>query len=285
MDKECLGCKRLWLILFLSAILLSLAACQAIELISGWRNKEITIDGKSTEWHDAMIYLEKAGILVGFLNDEANLYACLVADSPFLRANLLRQGFTVWFDPAGGSKKTFGIRFPIGRQRNFDKEKRGEEPEPFGPDRYGREDEPDEEEMQEFIKKTLTELEILGPGKNEANRMPLSEAKGIEIKLVSSSGLLVYELKIPLVQSEQHPYAVGALPGQIIGLGLESPRINMERGMRRMGGGMPGGGGGLRPPMGAGPGPGGFGDEMMPEAPKELKLWAKVSLAPGPSSK
>ncbi len=283
MDKEFPGCKRLWLILFLSAILLSLAACQTIELISGWRDKEITIDGKSTEWHDALTYFEKAGILVGFLNDEANLYACLVADSPFLRANLLRQGFTVWFDPAGGSKKTFGIRFPIGRQRNLDKEKRGEEPESFGPDRYGREDEPDEEEMQEFIEKTLTELEILGPGKNEAKRMPLSEAKGIEIKLIPSSGLLVYELKIPLVQSEQHPYAVGALPGKIIGLGLESPRINLERGMRRMGGGMPGGG--LRPPMGGGPRPGGFGEGMRPELPRELKLWAKVRLAPVNSSK
>ncbi|MGB9006144.1 MAG: hypothetical protein WCB96_10505 [Candidatus Aminicenantales bacterium] len=284
MHTECFGRPRVWFILLFSASLLSLAGCQVLELESGWRNKEITIDGKSTEWHDAMIYLEKAGILVGFLNDEANLYACLVADSPFLRANLLRQGFTVWFDPAGGSKKTFGIRFPIGRQRNFDKEKRGEEPEPFGPDRYGREDEPDEEEMQEFIKKTLTELEILGPGKNEAKRMPLSEAIGIEISLVPSSGLLVYELKIPLVQSEQHPYAVGALPGKIIGLGLESPKINLERGMRGMGGGMPGGG--LRPPMGGGPGPGGSGGGwMMPEAPKELKLWAKVSLAPGPSSK
>jgi hypothetical protein len=283
MDKEFPGCQRLWLILFLSAILLSLAACQTIELISGWRDKEITIDGMSSDWHNNLIYIEKAGVLVGFLNDETYLYACLLVDHPFLRALIMRQGLTVWFDPTGGNKKAFGIRFPIGRQRNFDKEKRGEEPESFGPDRYGREDEPDEEEMQEFIKKTLTELEILGPGKNGVKRMPLSEAKGIEIKLVPSSGLLVYELKIPLVQSEQHPYAVGALPGKIIGLGLESPRINLERGMRRMGGGMPGGG--LRPPMGGGPGRGGLGEGMMPELPKELKLWAKVSLAPGPSSK
>jgi hypothetical protein len=283
MHTEYFSRQRVWFILFFAASLLCLAGCRALELESGWRNKEIKIDGKNTEWHEVMIDLEKAGVFVGFLNDEANLYACLTVGSPILRANLLRQGLTVWFDPAGGRKKTFGLRFPIGRERNPDQERRGQGPEFFGPDRYGRENGPDEEGMQEYIEKALTELEILGPGKNEIERMPLAQAAGIEIKLVPSRGLTVYELKIPLVRSEQHPYAVGALPGQVVGLGIESARISFRRGMGMMGGAMPGGG--LRPSWGGGRGPGGFNEGMMTDLPKELKLWAKLRLAQGPASK
>jgi hypothetical protein len=263
--------------LLLSVILFSLAGCETIELKSNWRDREITIDGINSEWKNTLMYIEKADILVGLLNDETFLYACVLAESPFIRAQIMRQGFTVWFDPAGGNKKTFGIRFPIGREKKFGKEMMGEEPEPFWGESFTGDEEPDQEKMQEIYKTSLTELEILGPGENDSKRMPVAEAKGIEISLVPSSGMLVYELKVPLAQSDQHLYAVGAQPGKIIGIRLESPRIDIGRGMRRMGGGMPGGG--MMPPMGGRLGRGGFGGGKMLEPPKNLKLWVKAHLA------
>jgi hypothetical protein len=268
-------------IIFSMAILISLAGCRLIELQSNWRAKEIVIDGINSEWHESLIYIEKAGILIGFLNDQNALYACLTVSDPFQRVRIMREGLTVWFDPSGGNKKIWGIRFPMGRGRKLGKEKRGEEPEPFPEDPFMTEGEPDQEGMQEIFKKSLTELEILGPGKGDSKRMLVSEAKGIEISLVPSSGLLVYELKIPFIQSEQQPYALGSQPGNTIGLGLESPVRNPGRGMGRMGGGRPGGQ--MRPPLGGMPGPGEFSGGM-PEQPKNLKVWARVRLAPAHSS-
>jgi len=282
MNKGWINYKRLSLVLLLSVILFSLVGCETIELKSNWRDRKITIDGINSEWKNTLIYIEKADILVGLLNDETFLYACVLAESPFLRAQIMRQGFTVWFDPAGENKKAFGIRFPIGREEKFKKEMIGEEPEPFLGEPFTGEKEPDQEKMQEIFKKSLTELEILRLGKNDSKKMPVAEAKGIEISLVPSSGMLVYELKVPLVQSDQYPYAIGAQPGKIIGVRLESPKIDIGRGMRRMSGGMPGGG--MWPQRGRMPGPGGFGGGMMSELPKDLKLWVRVHLAANKSS-
>jgi hypothetical protein len=269
-----------FIILFLS-LLISLAGCRMIELQSQWRTKEIVVDGMNSEWHESLLYIEKLGILLGFLNDQDALYACLTVSDPFQRARILREGLTVWFDPSGGNKKIWGIRFPIGRGEKLDREKRGGEREPFPEDPIMTGGEPDQEVLQETLKKSLAELEIIGPGQTESKRMPVGEAKGIEISLVPSSGLLVYELKIPLVQSEQQPYALGAQPGKAVGLGIESPDRFRGRGMGRMGGGRPGGFMGPRP--GGMPGAGGFGRGMY-EQPKNLKIWARVHLASAHSS-
>jgi hypothetical protein len=266
--------------MLLSVMLFSLARAETIELKSNWKDREITIDGINSEWKNTLIYIEKTEIMLGLLNDETFLYVCVLAENPFIRRQILSRGFTVWFDPAGGNNKTFGIRFPIGREEKFKKEMIGEEPEPFWGEPSWGEEEPDQEKMEEIYKKSLTELEILGPGKNDTKRMTIAEAKGIEISVVPSSGMLVYELKVPLVQRDQYPYSVGAQPGKIIGLRLESPKIDM--GMRRMGGGMPGGG--MWPQRGRMPGGGGFGRGMMSELPKDLKLSVKVHLVAEKSS-
>jgi hypothetical protein len=57
-----------------------------------------------------------------------------------------------------------------------------------------------------------------------------------------------------------------------MGIGFESPKLEMERPMGMRGGGMPGGG---RMPGGGGMGMRGG----MPQMPQQLKIWAKVQLA------
>ena len=258
----------LWSILFLSLIML--VGCEAFELNSEWRDREIIVDGRNNDWLGAMMYIEDANISVGLLNDESFMYFCMIAENPLIRTQVMRRGFTLWFDPEGGKKKTFGIRFPTGMKMRDAPMRRS----------Y---DEQNREEFREISKRALTELEILGPGEEEQKRMPVAEAKGIDIRIEASSGMLVYELKVPLQSSEEYPYAIGAKPGASIGLGLETPKIDRSAMRERMGDRMPGGigrGGGRGGMGGRTGGIGMRGEGRSPQMPKEIKLWAIVQLAP-----
>lgn len=247
-------------VLFLSFLMQS--GCSSLELESAWRDREIVVDGKGDDWLGAKYYFEDVNISLGLLNDDRFLYVCMDVENPMLRAQIMRQGLTLWLDPKGGKEKSFGIRFPLGRQ---------------GSGKLTREsmDEQNREEMIERFEQSLTDLEILGPGKNEIKKMAVEEATGIEIKLEASTRWLVYELKIPLIPTEEHPYAIGTKAGDSIGIGLEAPEIDMSAMRDRLGGGM--GGGGRMPGEGGRGGMGmrGGGRQM----PRELKVWAVVQLA------
>lgn len=256
----------------LSSVLLLLTflfvACGSIELNSNFRDREITIDGKNNDWLGTMLYFEKERISLGLLNDEDFMYICLIAEDQFIRSQVMRQGLTLWFDPAGGKKRVFGIKFPLGMQE-IEMQERGV---PMKKRRDGM----DPERFRQVLRGQTDELEILGPRKDESIKMPVDEAQGIDIKLRASSGMLVYELKVPLLQNGQHPFAIGAKAGSSIGIRLETPKIkrrNMRRGMAG-GMGMPGGGRG-----------GGMGGMrrggMRFQMPKPLKVRINVKLASG----
>lgn len=260
-------------VLFLSV--LSQIGCNSLELKSEWRDREIIVDGNNTDWLGAMYYFEGENISVGVLNDASSIYICMIAEDRLMRTQVMAQGFTLWFDPTGGKEKTFGIKFPIGMQ--------GVEGQGFP---MGlREGERDQERIREQFEKSLEDLEILGPRKDDQKRMPVEEAKGIDIVVDPSGGLLVYELKVPLLHSEQHPYAVGAEAGDLIGIGLEIPKMDRDTMRKRMGGGMPGGtgmpGDGRRGGMGGKPGGMGMPGGRRPQMPKGLKVWVSVQLASG----
>ncbi len=208
-----------------------------------WRDREVVIDGKHDDWLNALMYFEEEYISLGLLNDESFLYVCMIVENPMIRSQIMRQGLTLWFDPAGGKKRIFGIKFPVGMPEEAMQMMRTQEKDaPMKP----RRGEPNSERVRQIPLRQMTELEILGPGKNESIRLPIEEAKGININLSASSGTIVYELKIPLSQDEQNPYAIGAQAGSSIGIRLETPKIsrsNMRRGM----GGVPGRGMGRMP--------------------------------------
>jgi len=261
-------------LLILLIITLFMFGCSTLELNSNWREREITVDGGNTDWLGAMYYLEDENISVGLLNDDNYIYICMIAENNFIRTQVMGQGFKLWFDPDGNREKTFGIGFPLGRQNNQRKEMMM---------RF-REEAADQEKIREYSEKSLTELEILGPGKDEKKRIQVKDIKGIEIVLDVSGGLLVYELKVPLHYSEQNPYAVGVKAGDLIGIGMETPKIDMNATKEKMKGrkpgsmGMPGGdriGGG----MGRMPGSKEMSGDRRSQMPKHLNIWAKVKLA------
>jgi len=253
--------------LLLFFLILALAGCSPITtyvMDSLPPELKITIDGKTDDWRGALSVLEDGNASIGFSNDQEYLYVCLIAEDELGRAQIMMQGMTVWFDPQGGTKKAFGIKYPLGISP-------GERPmRPRG--------ERGEVGFEDFPQEALSELEIVTSEKETPQKMPVEEAKGIEIKAVPASGLMVYELRIPLIQTEEHPFAVGAEPGKKIGVGFETGKFNPGK--------MPGRPSGGLSPRGGGSGPGGGrmgGLGMMPETPKGLKIWAQVQLSLGKS--
>jgi hypothetical protein len=236
--------------------------CSTLELESQWRDREIKVDGEADDWQGAKYYLEDLYISVGLINDDRFLYISMIAENPMIRAQIMSQGLVVWLDPKGKKEKTFGIKFPVGQQWD---------------ERPAREslDEFDREEAMDRFRESMKELEILGPGEDIIEKINVEEAKGIDVKLRIEGGLLVYELKVPLTAGEDYPYAVGVGAGDWIGIGFESPKLEMQRPRGIRGGGIPGGGRipgeGLPRDMGMRGG--------MPLIPQQLKIWAKVQLA------
>jgi hypothetical protein len=280
---------------WMGALVLSLwSACgSTLTLVSQWMDRTVTIDGQDREWGDLKTAVPKTPVQLGVINDADNLVLTLVTQDRALSRRILMQGLTVWFDPQAGENKAFGIRAPLGRAERED-----------GPpmEREGRRDrdadgededrESRRERYEEAVEDAMQEVEILGSGEEKARKVRVQDLKGIEIALGAAGEGLVYELKVPLAATAEHPDAIGSSAGRWISVGLETPEMERgepERGMRRGGrrgggpggwddsvqpqvGGFPGGRRGEGPPMGRG----GWGRDLG----ERLDVWAKVSLSP-----
>ena len=140
------------------------------------------------------------------------------------------------------------------------------------------------EKRKAEFKPSFDELELIYPDEEKRLRISKEEAKGIDIALTPSSGILVYELKVPLLKKELYPFAIGAKGDSTIGIGVEIPKMDRSA-MRNarsegMGGGRPGGG---TTPAGGGRGGGMRGGGGMSRGPRMingLKIWAVTQLAP-----
>ncbi len=224
---------------------LLLGGCGAPKLNSRWPDQAIKIDGDPSEWKGDLYSLADDKAVVGVMNDNANLYACFGVKDTGLRRQVLGLGMTVWFDPTGGKNKVFGIRFPLNMRE------RGE--------RLGQGMDMDPESMVTALGDSDAQVVFLegeGPGK----KILLTEATGVQIKLGLAGETLVYELQIPLVKDDTHPYAIGALPGGNLGIGVEAASFpGRSPGRNWRNGGGPGGGGGGGGEGGEG-GEGGGGD-------------------------
>lgn len=203
--------------LFLSILFLFClisAGCGRLNFVSVWRDREVVIDGKFTDWQNSTVYYdENKRVVVSLLNDKEYIYICLISRNREIEAKLIESGFTAWFDPDGGKNKVFGIRFPVGMKR-------------MG---MSIEDK-DLEKKLEVLEGLQDKMELMiGPGKPPLG-LSLDEARqqGIEAKIGREKGYFVYELKVPLEKSSRHPYAIEAKAGKPIGLGLEMQAAAME---------------------------------------------------------
>ncbi len=274
------------LLMLIVLVPLMLNGCTSMLLVkSSWNNNQTVVDGRDTDWTDTMFYIPDAQVTAGVRNDTSNMYLILKATDRQQAFQIMGLGLTVWFDPSGGTSQKFGIHFPLGGHQS------GERVRPTETSN------PDETQDQNpsFMDMTPNQLEILGVNENGPVRLTIADAKGIELQMNRGPNGLIYELKVPLHKSAEHPYAINA-KGKSIGVEFEGGKFesrekNGSSGRTRGEGGETGPGGGEgggegMPPSGSGGGGmrGGRGRNFGSEGgqrqqPKQIDFWLKVQLA------
>lgn len=276
-------------ILSLTVVLAVLiAGCNDPEIDSRWRDREITVDGDDSEWGNYIQhYDEETRIVFCMFNDDSDLYIKLSSPNRTIQSQIIGLGLTVWFDPEGGNDKKFGIHFPIGMQ-GASMKMMGRREKPAGAE--------DTDQIQKKLEAAQQEIELIGPGINERYTMPVEDAAlaGIYVRIGKPRGNIIYELKVPLAFSDDHPYAIGTTADKKIGVGFETGKMNKEMMAERRSksgggkGGRDGGRGGISGGMGGRMGGRTGGRGGMPGRerglmPEPLDLWTKVTLASGPN--
>ncbi|MGE5200099.1 MAG: hypothetical protein ACM3H9_10695, partial [Rhodospirillaceae bacterium] len=87
-------------------------AAETPRIESAWSAEAPAVDGKLTEWSSPLVSLGSAPLSLGVRNDGEFLYVALASSDQATRIMLGAAGFTVWMDPSGKSKKSFGISVP-----------------------------------------------------------------------------------------------------------------------------------------------------------------------------
>ena len=249
--------KLKFLIIFLASIFLS--GCNEVEMYSQW-TEPVTLDGSDdADWPENPQYFdEDSKVRVSIMNDDSSLYIRLLTGKQTGKLMFLRGGFTVWLDNTDGTGKQFGLQFPLPRKNQ------------------GRRSIPDHKSrnsMEEMLEDSQYSLAILnGPQKNRQTMSTSKAAEmGIYARLVMEQGALVYELKVPLTNSEDN---------KTIGVGFETVKIERPSGKGSSAGGGKGGGRG-----GGGKKMGGQGGGHGGGKPQPIEIWLKVHLAENASYK
>jgi hypothetical protein len=260
-----------------------LAASEKPHFVSQLRDAAIVTDGEFGDWYGNLQPVGEHPVSMQALNDKDFLYLRLTASDAGTRMEIMRLGLTVWFDPAGGDKKKFGIRYPAVEHGSGPSGEEGER----GGGRHGPGRGHGGGEAGMEPPHPADRVDILGPGKDDARSLTHQFLSGVDVAVRVDQGVLQYELKVPLARSEDHPYAIGTEPGKTIGVGLETGKFQQPSSEGRGGGGGFGGMGGGRGGGGMGGHGGGRGGSGRGggegrglEPPKPLKAWATVAIAP-----
>ena len=197
-----------------------LTGCVDLTVQSAWKDHEIVFDGKNTEWLQAMVKAKNVDF--GIFNDDENLYLCFSITDKVTKAQMMglfKQDFYIWVDTETGKfdkkLRNFGFRFSNGSPF-MDQEM-------LTKTRFLQ-----VHAFQVIADEMMSHLSIQVIQKHKP-AMPVSEAKGIDsgIWVFKDGRHLVYELKLPLTKSAEHPYGIGAAPGETVYLGLETTPIDV----------------------------------------------------------
>ncbi|MBN1398920.1 MAG: hypothetical protein JXA06_12880 [Bacteroidetes bacterium] len=279
-----------FLLAALVILTIQLTGCSgAVQLKSDWKNSVIVIDGKQDDWAGYLYDFKKNDLTVGICNDDENIYICFISYDQGVRRQIMDGGFTVWFDPGGGTEELYGIKYPAGRPRgertgdmsNDNRQLRKSEntSSDFSTDELGNtENMPpspilgsdNDGKMPSISGNAQFEMQFLGPNENEVREANILELKSAAIKVSLTQKTFVYELKVPLHRTSDFPFTIIPTNREnIIGIGFKTEENSISgfsKSPKGPGGGRPGGGAppGGGPPgsvsPGGGPPSGGYGD-------------------------
>ncbi|MGD1148518.1 MAG: hypothetical protein ABR961_11270 [Thermoanaerobaculaceae bacterium] len=267
-----------------------------LQVASAWAPTPAKVDGTADTWSALLKPLGDVPMVIGVQNDGKFLYLCFKTSDLKLKKQLAMSGLTVWANGTGKTDRGFGVRFPLGGAAR----RMGSEGEQSVPPSV-------EEGSVPVVIRPPSGFELIGPTAENRLRVKPGSDEAVAVALGDDAGVTVLELRIPLKPSDVHPLAIGAAPGTVIALGLETekPKAKDETGggapSGEPGGGSPGGtggtgggyGGGRGGGYGGGPG-GGFGGgghhgrgggtgAGAQPMPSPIKMWLRVTLATPPA--
>ncbi len=230
--------------------------------------QNILINGHDDDWEGQMQIIEKTGVAIGIRNDDDYLYLALSPLNRGMAMQWMTAGLTVWLDSTGGKNKRFGIHFPIGLSDLGI-------PPMIMMGMPGERDTKRDNPLEKMSDRLLEEVEIIGPGKYDKQRIGTKESTTLQVRLTHNPNGMFYELRIPLQNDPRNVCAINTRPGKNLGIGLETGKMERGRGMPPMGeGGLGGPRGGGRP---GGSRSGGRPPEM--ERAEPLSVWISTTLS------
>lgn len=200
-------------------LLFIFTGCRMQEMESKWCDRRIAIDGvdNGEEWANSLYPSEDQKITVGLLNTESIVFIKLSTYDQRIKNQLLAFGLTLWFDEYGGSAKVLGLRFPLG-MKNTGGYSGGRNP------RGGN-------QMDSVLESIQDNLELIGPELYTRSIISVNEAQkyGIQGRIGSTQGNLVYEVQYPLHRTDSCPYGISSRKIKSVGIDIETGRIDFSQ--------------------------------------------------------
>ncbi len=200
-------------VVVLAGILFLVGCSEQRNVTSAWNARAVTIDGKGAEWADVPLdYFEEGDISWGIMNDADKLYL-IIGSSNKSSIRILRQsGLTVWFNSTGEkNKREFGLRLRGGAIR-WIPPRAVEQPEgqPEAEERTAPQD-------SYVLALDLTVLD------NQGRESPISTSgeDGPAAAAGCDEAICSYEMSVPLKKTDAVKYAINAVQGKKIGIGVE----------------------------------------------------------------
>ena len=254
--------------LLLSALVLAAAGCgSSAPSVASGPVDSTQIDGDAADWSGALTRLDDDRLAVGVRNDGDRLAVAVVtSDRDAIRHTFL-TGLTVWVDAGGGTERAYGVQFPVGLVGD------------------GRVDlaamreagQGGERDVQARFERMLDRVAVVSDGQRRVYGR--ADAPDVVADARLEGGQLVMELSVPLA-------AVGARPGQTIGVGVETPELDRDAlreqvraQMGQRGGGNGGGRAGRRGGRRGGGAAGRRGSGERPSPPEPVQAWVRATLA------
>jgi hypothetical protein len=304
----------------LACAVLMIGCSSATQIMSDWKNTEITIDGIQNDWEGSLYDFKKENLTIGIRNDADNLYLCFISYDQGIRNKIMNGGFTIWFDPSGETDEIYGIKFPMGHQ-NRDKSidmhndsRQSKMSENVNGDisngEFGASDnmpppplssnidsmrgfEKTDSRMPIILGNARFEMQFLGPNKNDVQQTTTLELKSAAIQIKMTQKTFIYEVKLPLHRTIDFPFTL--IPtNKKNSLSIEfktekSPESRFARPSDGPGGRGPGG---SRPPSGGGSGDSGPGGGGEPDgksvgtgsnSSNQIEIWIRAVLTNNPN--
>ena len=200
--------------LLAAALALAAAGCGSAppEYLAEAATPETVVDGEATEWPAALRPVpQEAGLSLGLRRDGDDLIVAVIAGDDRQARRIAVGGLRVWIDPAGGTDRVLGVRYPAPPDPDVRSVVRS------GPRRGGAIDAVDPVRLRRRFESGLDQLEI-----TRGVLTQRASADGAFGGLVAESTWgprgLVVEMRIPLVPA---PGLLETAAGDAVGIGIE----------------------------------------------------------------